>query len=67
LLEIYNRWGRKVYDKIAYIKEWHGQNQQGESLPDGVYFYHLELPNDQYKQGCILIVFKVFKNSCYLF
>ncbi|MEN9336717.1 MAG: hypothetical protein RLZZ500_1704 [Bacteroidota bacterium] len=57
LLEIYNRWGRKVYEKSAYINEWEGQNQQGESLPDGVYFYHLELPNDQHKQGWILVVF----------
>ncbi len=55
-LEIFNRWGRKVYDKADYINEWHGQNQQGELLPDGVYYYLLEFRDGQNKKGWIAII-----------
>lgn len=55
LLEIYNRWGRKVYDKSNYINEWHGQNQQGGALPDGVYYYFISLVDGEIKNGWVII------------
>jgi gliding motility-associated-like protein len=35
-LEIYNRWGRKVYEQSNYANNWGGDNQ-----PAGVYYYLL--------------------------
>ena len=35
-LEVYNRWGRRVYESAAYRNEW-----DGEGLPSGVYYYGL--------------------------
>lgn len=45
-IEIYNRWGRLVYDKENYSNEWHGQNNNGESLPDSTYYYLIQLENE---------------------
>jgi gliding motility-associated-like protein len=40
-LNIYNRYGSKVYSHGAnYTNEWHGQSNSGsEELPDGTYYY----------------------------
>lgn len=35
-IEIYNRWGRQIYQKISYDNSWNAAGQ-----PDGVYFYLL--------------------------
>jgi gliding motility-associated-like protein len=53
-IEIYNRWGRLVFEKRNYTDEWHGQNQKGERLPDGTYFYIIDLANET-KNGWIYI------------
>ena len=41
-LFIYNRYGMKVYSKTEYRKEWNGQQDNGNELPDGTYFYVIE-------------------------
>lgn len=38
-LEIYNRWGDKVYESKGYNNDWSADN-----VSDGVYFYHLQHP-----------------------
>ncbi|MBC7606761.1 MAG: fibronectin type III domain-containing protein [Burkholderiales bacterium] len=38
-LEIFNRYGTIVYTKNNYSKEWYGQSEKGNELPDGTYFY----------------------------
>ncbi|KXX70525.1 Ig-like domain-containing protein [Flammeovirga sp. SJP92] len=38
-LKIYNRWGQEIYQKEGYANEWNGNNNNGEPLPDGTYFY----------------------------
>ncbi|MGJ8548301.1 gliding motility-associated C-terminal domain-containing protein [Winogradskyella wichelsiae] len=38
-LEIFNRYGTKVYSKNNYTNEWKGQTDDGEELPVGTYFY----------------------------
>ncbi|NME68835.1 Ig-like domain-containing protein [Flammeovirga aprica] len=38
-LKIYNRWGQEIYYKEGYANEWTGNNNNGEPLPDGTYFY----------------------------
>lgn len=54
-LQIYNRWGHKVYEKSNYINEWQGQNQQGGILPDGVYYYLITLQDGQSKNGWVMV------------
>lgn len=54
-LIIFNRWGKKVYEKDNYLNEWYGQNESGGKLPEGVYFYIVELPEDT-KTGWIQIL-----------
>ena len=41
-LNIFNRYGQKVYAKTEYKKEWVGQTDKGDELPDGTYFYVIE-------------------------
>ena len=45
-ITVYNRWGNKVYSKTYYSNEWNGDNNQGESLPDGTYFVILTVFNE---------------------
>lgn len=54
-LEIYNRWGRKVYEKSNYSDEWHGQNMNGGILPDSTYFYIIKLSTEETKNGWIFL------------
>ena len=54
-LEIYNRWGRKVYEKNGYIDEWHGQNMNGGILPDSTYYYIIKLGTAETKTGWIFL------------
>lgn len=41
VLEIYNRYGQKVYNKTGYTNEWDGK-YLNEELPAGTYFYVLD-------------------------
>jgi gliding motility-associated-like protein len=54
-LEIYNRWGRKVYEKSNYLDEWHGQNMNGGTLPDSTYYYVIKLSTSEIKTGWIFL------------
>ncbi|QBZ97644.1 gliding motility-associated C-terminal domain-containing protein [Flavobacterium sangjuense] len=54
-LEIYNRWGRKVYEKSNYSDEWHGQNMNGGILPDSTYYYIIKLDTAEIKNGWIFL------------
>ena len=45
-LDIFNRWGQKVYVNANYNNEWDGKgvgNFLGNDLPDGTYFYFVEI------------------------
>ena len=47
--EIYNRWGNLVWKSTGYEKEWDGTNfRNGELLPDGTYFYIINLHSPIY-------------------
>ena len=37
-LVIFNRWGKKIYEKTDYQNDWNGDNHT-----DGTYFFILEL------------------------
>ena len=46
-LEIFNRYGTKVYSKMDYTNEWIGQSDAGNELPDGTYYYVIDFKNNQ--------------------
>jgi len=41
-IEIFNRWGVKIYRSVGYDNAWDG-SYKGEPLPVGVYFYTIKL------------------------
>ncbi len=45
-LKIFNRWGNKVYEMDSYKNQWRGTWNGNRDLPDGTYYYLLEL-NDE--------------------
>lgn len=51
-LLIYNRWGSQVYESYAYENDWDG-SWQNTPLPDGTYFYHLEVDGGRIYRGFI--------------
>lgn len=55
MVEIYNRYGTKVYSKENYKNEWHGQSNSGTDLPDGTYFYVIHLLDGKTETGWIYI------------
>ena len=44
-VEIFNRWGQKVFSWDQVNGAWNGEGFNGERLPEGVYFYILNLKN----------------------
>jgi len=42
-LFMYNRWGSVVYEAAPYLNEWYGETNDGKELPNGTYFYVLNL------------------------
>jgi gliding motility-associated-like protein len=42
-LQIFDKWGDLVYEKKAYLNDWNGKGKNGATLPDGTYFYLVEL------------------------
>ncbi|MEM6319106.1 MAG: gliding motility-associated C-terminal domain-containing protein [Bacteroidota bacterium] len=47
-LRIFNRWGNLVFQTTNYQNDWTGTWKNDQELPDGTYFYQLDLndPND---------------------
>lgn len=45
-LQVFNRYGTKVYDKDNYVDQWRGQTNDGKELPTGTYFYVIDLAGD---------------------
>lgn len=53
-LTILNRYGLKVYSKPNYKDEWHGQDKNDSDLPDGTYYYHVQMTS-MVKTGWVYI------------
>jgi gliding motility-associated-like protein len=47
MLEIYNRWGNRVYKTTNYQNDWAGTWDNNKDLPDGTYFYILEYLDEE--------------------
>lgn len=60
VVDIYNRWGQQVYHSQGYEIPWDG-TMDGEPLPDGTYYYVIDLNNssepDPYT-GAVLVLKK---------
>lgn len=41
-LQVFNRYGTKVFDNGSYIREWCGTNDDGDELKTGTYYYVLD-------------------------
>jgi gliding motility-associated-like protein len=55
-LNIYNRYGSKVYTHGAnYTNEWHGQSNSENELPDGTYYYVISRNSGETITGWIYI------------
>ncbi len=49
--EVYNRWGTLVWKSTGNLKQWDGTNyRNGELLPDGTYFYVIDLHSVVFKE-----------------
>ena len=45
-IKIYGRYGSLIYHSIGYEKEWDGTNDKGVNVPDGAYFYSINIGNN---------------------
>jgi gliding motility-associated-like protein len=45
IITIYGRFGKKVYESVGYETPWDGTNKKGRTVPDGTYFYSINLGN----------------------
>lgn len=42
-LTIFNRWGDIIFEAQPYQNDWSGQQQNGQRLPEGTYYYLLKI------------------------
>ncbi|GIV31548.1 MAG: hypothetical protein KatS3mg029_0899 [Saprospiraceae bacterium] len=54
LLRIFNRWGNEVFQAAPYRNDWDG-SWNGRNLPDGTYFYLLDLGNGTVLKGMVVL------------
>lgn len=52
ILRVYNRWGSRVYETANYQNNWDGI-WNGKDLPDGTYFYYLDLGDGEERKGYV--------------
>jgi len=45
MVTVYNRWGSKVFESADYNGDWYG-TFNGKDLPDGTYFYIIEVDGE---------------------
>jgi gliding motility-associated-like protein len=44
-VNVYGRFGKKIFESIGYGLPWDGTNNNGKEVPQGAYFYHIDLGN----------------------
>jgi gliding motility-associated-like protein len=55
-VQIFNRWGDKIIELHNYDNDqvvWDGMNRKGNRVPDGTYYYLIEIPNVKSYTGWI--------------
>jgi len=57
LLEIYNRWGKKVFESTNILDRWRGTlNNQGQFLDEDVYLYQCSYAGELIANGHVTLV-----------
>ena len=55
-LQVFNRWGKKVFEKDSSHKCWDGKNRNnGKELSEGVYYYIITIGEKSY-QGSVTLI-----------
>ena len=55
-ITIFNRYGTSVfYYSGTYTNQWNGKSDQGDELPDGTYFYSIQIIDGTSKSGWVYI------------
>ena len=44
---IFNRWGDEVFSASPYLNDWDGNNNSGNPIPEGTYYYVLRLDTSE--------------------
>lgn len=56
-VDVYNRWGERVYHSKKYDEPWNGTNLKGKKLPMDSYYYVIDLHNgDEPIVGTVTII-----------
>ncbi len=55
-LDIYDRWGKIVYESSDYQNNWEGLSSSGAKLSDGVYYYILYLSTGKKYPGFVQLI-----------
>lgn len=42
IVEVYSRWGQRIFSSVGYITEWNGTNN-GTYIPEGTYYWVIQL------------------------
>jgi gliding motility-associated-like protein len=51
-VEVFNRWGQRVFNSIGYAKPWDGTyDGDGKELPVGTYYYIINLNDSRYPKA----------------
>ena len=54
-LQIFNRWGSKIFESVGQNVAWDGRTTAGKKVPAGTYFYILEM-NGVTKRGALTLL-----------
>jgi len=55
-LQIFNRWGLKIYESSNYQNNWNGRDENGDKVSDGTYYYILNVCNKANIAGYITVL-----------
>jgi gliding motility-associated-like protein len=54
-IKVFNRWGMKIYDSYGQNSGWDGRTTTGTKVPEGTYFYIIEV-NGIVKKGAVTLI-----------
>ena len=54
-IKVFNRWGMKIYDSYGQNSGWDGRTTTGTKVPEGTYFYIIEI-NGITKKGSLTLM-----------
>jgi gliding motility-associated-like protein len=55
ITQVFNRYGTLIFQSIGYGKPWDGR-QNGKPVPEGTYYYKIDLKNGQIFSGWLAIL-----------